>query len=152
MHRLISSPARWQRPVLLKGGKVAGILLESIGAHLVIGIGVNLVHAPGRDQVEERALSPMSLSRDLGVDVDAEVFLHVLAGEYAALEDQFVTYGFAPIRRAWLSHAARLGEVITARTMKSETTGTFEDVDENGNLILQTASGRVAITAADVFF
>lgn len=143
---------KWPNDVLLKGGKVAGILLETLGDHLVIGIGVNLAHAPGRDEVEARALPPMSLRRDLGVDVDAEVFLHVLAGKYAVLEDQFVTHGFAPIRRAWLAHAARLGEVITARTMKDETTGTFEDVDENGNLILQTAAGRVAITAADVFF
>ena len=48
--------------------------------------------------------------------------------------------------------AARLGEVITARTGKTETTGTFVDVDATGNLVLQTAKSRVAIPAADVFF
>lgn len=143
---------KWPNDVLLNGGKVAGILLESIGDHLVIGIGVNLAHAPGRDEVEARALTPVSLSGALDVDVAPEIFLDVLAAEYAAVEEQFTTQGFAPIRRAWLSHAARLGEVITARTMRDETTGTFEDVDENGNLILRTAAGRVAITAADVFF
>ncbi len=138
--------------VLLKGGKVAGILLESIGDHLVIGIGVNLAHAPDPAQVEQGALRPMSLARDLDMDVDPETFLNVLAAEFAVLEAQFTTHGFAPIRRAWLDHAAKLGEVITARTMKNETIGTFVDVDENGNLILLTAQGRVAITAADVFF
>lgn len=143
---------KWPNDVLLNGGKVAGILLESIGDHLVIGIGVNLAHAPGRDEVEARALKPVSLLGALDVDVAPEVFLDVLAAEYAEAEDQFTTQGFAPIRRAWLSHAARLGEVITARTMRDETTGTFEDVDENGNLILRTAAGRIAITAADVFF
>ena len=143
---------KWPNDVLLKGGKVAGILLETLGEHLVIGIGVNLVHAPGRDEVEAGALPPMSLKRDLGVDVDPEVFLHVLAEKYAALEDQFVTFGFGPIRTAWLAHAAKLGEVITARTMREEMTGTFEDVDENGNLVLQTGSGQQRITAAEVFF
>lgn len=143
---------KWPNDVLLKGGKVAGILLESIGDHLVIGIGVNLAFAPRADEVEARALRPMSIARDMGINVEPEVFLNVLAAEYAVLEDQFTTHGFAPIRRAWLAHAAKLGEVITARTMRDETTGTFEDVDENGNLILQTAQGRVAITAADVFF
>lgn len=143
---------KWPNDVLLNGGKVAGILLESTGEHLVIGIGVNLAHAPAPDQVEAGALRPMSLARDLKVDVDPEVFLDRLAVEYADLEDQFTTHGFAPIRRAWLDHAARLGEVITARTMRDETNGTFEDVDEVGNLILQTSKGRVAITAADVFF
>jgi len=143
---------KWPNDVLLKGGKVAGILLESIGDHLVIGIGVNLAHAPGADEVEARALTPMSLAETLDIDVAPEVFLDVLAVEYAALEAQFTAHGFAPIRRAWLSHAAKLGEVITARTMRDETVGTFEDVDEAGNLILQTANGRAAITAADVYF
>lgn len=143
---------KWPNDVLLKGGKVAGILLESIGEHLMIGIGVNLAYAPGADEVEARALQPMSLARDLDVEVPPEVFLDTLAAEYAVLEQQFTTLGFGPIRRAWLSHAARMGEVITARTMKDETIGTFEDVDENGNLILRTSAGRVAITAADVFF
>ncbi|MBM1309278.1 biotin--[acetyl-CoA-carboxylase] ligase [Sulfitobacter mediterraneus] len=143
---------KWPNDVLLKGGKVAGILLESIGDHLVIGIGVNLAHAPGADEVEARALTPMSLAETLDIDVAPEVFLDVLAAEYAALEIQFTAHGFAPIRRAWLSHAAKLGEVITARTMRDETIGTFEDVDEAGNLILQTANGRAAITAADVYF
>lgn len=143
---------KWPNDVLLKGGKVAGILLESIGDHLVIGIGVNLAHAPGADEVEARALTPMSLAETLDIDVAPEVFLDVLAAEYAALEAQFTAHGFAPIRRAWLSHAAKLGEVITARTMRDETVGTFEDVDEAGNLILQTANGRAAITAADVYF
>ncbi|MFT6674660.1 MAG: BirA family biotin operon repressor/biotin-[acetyl-CoA-carboxylase] ligase [Sulfitobacter sp.] len=143
---------KWPNDVLLQGGKVAGILLESIGDHLVIGIGVNLAHAPDASQVEARALTPVSVLGALGIDVAPEVFLDVLAAEYDALETQFTTNGFAPIRRAWLSHAARLGAVITARTMRDETIGTFEDVDETGNLILQTANGRVAITAADVYF
>jgi BirA family transcriptional regulator, biotin operon repressor / biotin---[acetyl-CoA-carboxylase] ligase len=143
---------KWPNDVLLKGGKVAGILLESIRDHLVIGIGVNLAHAPAADEVEARALTPMALAETLDIDVAPEVFLDVLAVEYAALEIQFTAHGFAPIRRAWLSHAAKLGEVITARTMRDETIGTFEDVDEAGNLILQTANGRAAITAADVYF
>lgn len=143
---------KWPNDVLMQGGKVAGILLESTGGHLIIGIGVNLAHAPGRDEVEARALTPVSLAGDLDVEVAPEVFLNVLAAEYATLETQFLTHGFAPIRRAWLSHAAKLGEVITARTMRDETIGTFEDVDESGNLILKTAQGLVAITAADVFF
>ncbi len=143
---------KWPNDVLLKGGKVGGILLESIGDHLVVGIGVNLAHAPAADEVEARALTPMALAETLDVDVTPEVFLDVLAAEYAALEAQFTAHGFAPIRRAWLSHAAKLGEVITARTMRDETIGTFEDVDEAGNLILQTANGRAAITAADVYF
>jgi len=143
---------KWPNDVLLNGGKVAGILLESIGDFLAIGIGVNLAHAPGADQVEAGALRPVSVVAETGKVVPPEVFLDALAAEYAQLETQFQTYGFAPIRTAWLSHAARLGEEIVARTMKDETRGAFEDVDAQGNLILRTPKGRVPITAADVFF
>jgi BirA family biotin operon repressor/biotin-[acetyl-CoA-carboxylase] ligase len=143
---------KWPNDVLLKGGKVAGILLETLGEHLIIGIGVNLRHAPTPDQVEQGAVTPVSVFSATGVTVDPEVFFDTLATAFARLEDQFTTYGFAPIRTAWLSHAARIGEVVTARTMRDETVGVFEDVDEAGNLILSTAKGRVAITAADVYF
>ncbi len=143
---------KWPNDVLLKGGKVAGILLETVKDHLVIGIGVNLRHAPTPDQVEPGAVTPVSVFSGTGVTVEPEVFLDALASSYARYEEQFITYGFAPIRTAWLSHAARIGEVVTARTMRDETVGVFEDVDETGNLILKTTKGRVAITAADVYF
>lgn len=143
---------KWPNDVLLNGGKVAGILLETVGAHLVIGIGVNLAHAPRADEVEARAVTPVSLSGALGKDVAPTVFLDALAAAYAERETQFTTYGFAPVRSAWLAHAARIGEVVTARTMRDETVGVFEDVDGDGCLVLGTAKGRVTITAADVYF
>lgn len=143
---------KWPNDVLLNGGKVAGILLETVGEALVIGIGVNLAHAPTAAQVEQRAVTPVSVLGETGVSVAPETFLDALAAAYARFEAQYTTYGFGPIRTAWLSHAARIGDVVTARTMRDETVGVFEDVDTSGNLILATAKGRVAITAADVYF
>lgn len=148
---------KWPNDVLLNGGKLAGILLESAGHsgvldHLAIGIGVNLAEAPSTAQVENNATRPVSLLSETGIAVTPEDFLTELAAAYARYETQFTTYGFAPIRTAWLDRAAKLGEVITARTATSETVGTFETVDASGNLVLRTAKGRVSIPAADVFF
>ncbi|WP_170374621.1 biotin--[acetyl-CoA-carboxylase] ligase [Ruegeria atlantica] len=148
---------KWPNDVLLNGGKLAGILLESTGkgggvSYLSIGIGVNLSEAPPAYAVEQSAVRPVSLLSETGAAVLPEDFLTELAAAYAQYETQFVTYGFEPIRTAWLSRAARLGEVITARTSTSETVGTFETVDSGGNLVLKTAKGRVSIPAADVYF
>nr|WP_217356031.1 biotin--[acetyl-CoA-carboxylase] ligase [Ruegeria arenilitoris] len=148
---------KWPNDVLLNGGKLAGILLESTGkgggvSYLSIGIGVNLSEAPPAYAVEQSAVRPVSLLSETGAAVLPEDFLTELAAAYAQYEIQFVTYGFEPIRTAWLSRAARLGEVITARTSTSETVGTFETVDSGGNLVLKTAKGRVSIPAADVYF
>lgn len=146
---------KWPNDVLLNGGKLAGILLESSGAggnvaQFSIGIGVNLRQVP--DVVDAGALRPVSLLSDTGVDIDPEGFLDLLAPAYAEWETRFLTYGFGPVREAWLARAARIGEVITARTSREEITGVFETVDEQGNLVLSTAKSRVAIAAADVFF
>ena len=148
---------KWPNDVLLNGGKLAGILLESAGmggalSHFAIGIGVNLRSVPASDEVEPGATRPVSLLSETGADVSPEEFLDLLATAYAQYETQFATYGFAPIRTAWLAKAAKLGEVITARTTRDEITGTFETVDEAGNLILVTPKTRQVIPAADVFF
>lgn len=148
---------KWPNDVLMNGGKVAGILLESGGygtgnAYLSIGIGVNLIDPPKVDQVEPGAVAPVSLAGETGVTVTQEEFLDLLAPAYAHYEAQFTTYGFAPIREAWLARAAKLGEVITARTMQNEYQGRFDTVDAEGNLVLSTAKTREVIPAAEIFF
>ncbi|WP_027258432.1 biotin--[acetyl-CoA-carboxylase] ligase [Leisingera aquimarina] len=148
---------KWPNDVLLKGGKLAGILLESAGNgqgvnHLLVGIGVNLVETPMKEWLEPGAVWPVSLLSETGVQVSPKEFLAALADAFARYELQFSTYGFEPIRTAWLERAAKLGEVITARTANSETEGTFETVDGSGNLVLNTAKGRVSIPAADIYF
>ncbi|GHF47272.1 biotin--[acetyl-CoA-carboxylase] ligase [Seohaeicola zhoushanensis] len=148
---------KWPNDVLLNGGKLAGILLESAGTgqnpgHLSIGIGVNLAEAPGASEVEAGAVRPVSLLSETGTSISPEDFLPHLAAAYATRDLQFTTYGFAPIRAAWLDRAARLGETITAKTGAQITTGRFETVDTQGNLVLVTPEGRKAIAAAEVYF
>ena len=144
---------KWPNDVLLRGGKLAGILLEAIApGYLGIGIGVNLARAPDAATLEPQALPPVSLKETFGLAIAPEEFLTPLAQAYARLETQFAAYGFAPIRSAWLAHAARLGETMTARLGTDHHEGTFADVDLQGQLVLETAKGRVAIAAADVYF
>lgn len=148
---------KWPNDVLLNGGKVAGILLESLGrgsevGHLAIGIGVNLAHAPAPETLEPGAMAPVSVAGETGLRVAPEDLLDLLAAAFARREAQFVTWGFAPIRTAWLASAARLGQPITARTLAETLTGTFEGLAEDGALLLMTPAGRRAIPAADVYF
>lgn len=148
---------KWPNDVLLNGGKLAGILLESQGLGgpspvLCIGIGVNLIAAPDAALVEPLATPPVSLLAETGLRQTPEAFLKALAPAYAAWEATFQTHGFAPLRQAWLDHAARKGEAITARTGTLTRHGVFDSIDEAGNLILRTATETLAIPAAEVFF
>ncbi len=148
---------KWPNDVLLNGGKVAGILLESLGtggtlSHLAIGVGVNLDQAPGTETLDPGALSPVSVLGETGIRVTQDEFLPVLAEAFARHQARFVTYGFAPIRTAWLARAARIGQTVRARTGTRTHEGVFETIDDSGAMILRTPEGRLAITAAEVFF
>lgn len=143
---------KWPNDVLLNGGKVAGILLEASGDILAIGIGVNLIAAPPASAVEPGAVTPVSLLQETGLRVAPEAFLNALAPAYAAREAAFRQGGFAALRPDWLAHAARLGEVIRARTGAEIREGVFDTVDAAGNLILRQKDATLAIPAAEVFF
>lgn len=143
---------KWPNDVLLQGGKLAGILLETSGVHLTIGIGVNLVAAPSVAEVEKHAVPPISLLGATGLRVTPEDLLTPLAARFAHHEAALVTYGFAPIRTAWLARAARLGQPIRARIGNTTEHGVFRDVDASGNLVLETTNGPRAIPAAEVHF
>lgn len=148
---------KWPNDVLCNGGKLAGILLESAGLGgpepvLCIGIGVNLIAAPDPGLVEAEAVPPVSLLQETGLRITPEAFLDLLAPAYSRWETTFTAEGFAPLRTAWLAHAARLGERVRARTGQDSREGVFETIDARGNLILRMAQGPVAIPAAEVFF
>lgn len=148
---------KWPNDVLLNGGKVAGILLESAGqgaavTALAVGIGVNLAAAPGPEAVEPSAVRPVSVLDETGHVITPDDFLNLLAPAFDRWQRQLATWGFAPIRTAWTARAARLGQTITARTGTTARTGRFDGIDDSGALILMTAAGREIIPAADVFF
>ena len=152
---------KWPNDVLLNGGKLAGILLESAGAgqgagqgvsHLVIGIGVNLITAPDPAQVEPGALHPVSLLGETGLRIAPGAFLDHLAPAYDRWEARFRAEGFAPLRAEWLARAARLGTAIRARTGTQTHEGIFETIDSSGALVLNQGGARRAIPAAEVFF
>lgn len=148
----LSLSLKWPNDVLLNGGKIAGILLESIEERLLIGVGVNLIDRPDMDALETDALRPVSLLGETGLRIAPEVFLDSLAAAYAKWEERFVQFGFDAIRDEWLKHAERLGQPIRARSGAETFHGIFENVDRQGRLVLKTDETRHFISAADVFF
>ncbi|MCB1361149.1 MAG: biotin--[acetyl-CoA-carboxylase] ligase [Rhodobacteraceae bacterium] len=142
---------KWPNDVLLNGGKLSGILLESPGAGgLSLGFGVNLRASPDPDP--GAAFPPVNLRTETGLTLAPEGLLNHLAVAFERWEQRLTTYGFGPVRTAFLAHATRLGEPIIARTVTDEVHGVFETIDDSGALILRLSQGRRAIPAADIFF
>lgn len=152
---------KWPNDVLLGGNKTCGILVESGarpagaqsgGLWLAVGIGVNLVHAPGDTERPAGALAHV-LRPDLAHPPTPEMALTVLAEAMTSWMARWDAYGFEPIRDAWVRRADGLGGPCTARLEAETLYGVAEGVAEDGALRLRLKDGGLRLlSAGDVFF
>jgi len=142
---------KWPNDLLLDGRKIAGILVEgaSTGERraVVTGIGVNCAHHP------DGTPYPVTDFASAGFSVTPATLFERLA---ARMMDRLAQWrrgeGFAETRKAWLGRAHALGEEIEVKTPDSSIKGSFEEIDEDGALVLMLPGGhRELIRAGDVF-
>ena len=144
---------KWPNDVLLDGAKLAGILLEGEALAdgrfaVVIGIGVNVAHAPTDLPYPATAL------RDFGSRVDAPMLFSALSDAWAGVERVWAGgKGFAVIRRLWLERAAGVGERVAISLGGEVVSGLFETIDETGRLVVQMDDGsRRTVASGEVHF
>ena len=143
---------KWPNDVLLRGRKIAGILLESelgVGAapeFVVVGVGINLVSSP-----RDAAFPATSIAdEDLGI-VSPGAALESFARHFQAWAEHWRKEGFGPVRAAWRSHAAALGESIRVHLEPATLHGRFLDIDQHGALLLESAGEIWHISAGEIF-
>lgn len=148
---------KWPNDVMLAGGKVTGILIESGrapagGAWLAVGIGVNLVSQP--TDVERPASAVAAhLRADQAAPPAPDEALSQLAQNFSRWFALWETQGFGPIRDAWLPGAPGIGEPCIARLDAETVAGVAEGLDADGVLLLRLPTGHLRrIAAGDVFF
>src|SRR5690606_21243831 len=140
---------KWPNDVLVRRRKISGILLESEGAGdwIVVGIGINVAHAPL--DVEYPATS---LAKE-GGQGDATSLLHPLSAAFEARLEEWRAGGFTVTRAAWREVATGMGQAVRVRLQDREIHGRFDDIDETGALLVTRADGGTErIAAGDVFF
>lgn len=139
---------KWPNDILAGGEKIAGILLESQGEALIVGIGMNIASHPPRDATRLPATSLAAL----GARLDRDDMVGLAVTQLAFWYDLWRAEGFAPVRAAWLERADGLGQAITVRLPDQTLEGRFDGLDVSGALILSLADGgRRLITAGDVY-
>jgi BirA family transcriptional regulator, biotin operon repressor / biotin---[acetyl-CoA-carboxylase] ligase len=143
---------KWPNDLLADGAKLAGILLETEATAqdqriIVVGIGVNVATAP-------RALPyPATSLADLGFALTAAEVFEALSASWVEFESIWDKgRGMRRIRELWLDAAIGLGEPIAVHFGAETVRGTFETIDESGQLVLRTPNGTRAIAAGEVHF
>jgi BirA family biotin operon repressor/biotin-[acetyl-CoA-carboxylase] ligase len=143
---------KWPNDVLVAGGKIAGILLETElkpdgrTDWLVAGIGVNLALAPTGTPYPATAIAAFR------PPPSPEAALPVLAAAMLRRIGQWHEAGFAAIRRDWLDRAHPVGTPLVLRRGGDAVDGSFIDLDADGALLLGTADGVMTVAAGDVYF
>lgn len=150
-HTRLPVTLKWPNDVLLDGKKCAGILIESGGTQnecLIIGMGVNLRHAPPAETTTYPAAAlwpdtPPDAARD-------SAFLQSLLTYFDRWHARYQSTGFKAIQGEWLRHAHNLNSTITVKTPATIHTGIFSGIDGRGNLRLTVGMDTLTIHTADV--
>lgn len=153
---------KWPNDILISGAKIAGILLETgsgpaqFNPFVIIGVGINLLSHPADTPYPATHLlahiDPASIAGAEPLFAGAQPVAASLAAHFSRWRETYLSSGFAPIKRAWLSRAAGLGTDIIVNLPAGHKTGRFEGLYDDGALCLMTDDGAERIHAGDVFF
>lgn len=134
---------KWPNDVLLDGGKLSGMLLESTtdlqtGTLVaVLGIGINIA-APPVDL--GRAIASLGGS---GITTDRMKLIRALS---TAILHWLTVWnsgsGFEGVRSAWLKRAGPIGEPMSINADRGAVSGQFAGIDRDGALLLTLDHGE----------
>ena len=131
---------KWPNDVMLRGKKLAGILLERSGDRVVVGFGVNLASAPAL---------PDRSSSSLGGAIGPQAFAPLLAANFARLLGLWRHNEPRLIAQAWLARAHPVGTRLTVHGGTGATvSGSFEGLEHDGALRLRLDDGSFEVVRA----
>ncbi len=138
---------KWPNDVLVGEGKLCGILCEAVAdanpPRAVLGFGINTALT-----AEQRPVPTATSLLLEGASPDPAPVLAAVLGELAAVLAEWEA-GTDP-RPAYRELCGTLGREVTVHLPAADVRGTALDVDADGGLVVDTASGPRTFVAGDV--
>jgi BirA family biotin operon repressor/biotin-[acetyl-CoA-carboxylase] ligase len=145
---------KWPNDVLIGREKLAGILIELQGdmegpSYAVIGVGINLrLPANIKQRIDQPAIDLASITQE---PINPNLLLGELLKQLINVLSTFEQLGFASMREEWTQHHAYHQQAVKILHPDGrETAGTVIDVAEDGNLLVNTASGEQRFSSGEV--
>jgi len=138
---------KWPNDVLISGRKVCGVLLESEFSfeklnYLIIGIGIN-VNQDVNDFEKNLKNVAASLKMVVRRAVDRLELLTRVLQQLEIVYQQFLHSQFDSICSEWKKRVCfKENAVVSIRTNEEIITGTFENIDTYGRLVLRLGNGE----------
>lgn len=141
---------KWPNDLMIDDLKAGGILIERAGTatpwQVVIGIGINLLPATLADR-------PAGDIGMLGAGIERDALAEHILAAMGHRRTNLARDGRPGLIRDWLAQAWRLGGSVSCHAGDRLVQGRFQGLDEDGNLLLLTASGATrVINAGEVMF
>jgi len=147
----LKTDLKWPNDVLIANKKVAGILLGSVSSgsridRLVIGIGLNVnqISFQGKFNYE-----PTSIKKELRQNIEREKLLAEILNSFEDLMEKSLTNPKF-ILDEWRAKCGSIGSRIRISENEKTRQGIFEDINDEGFLILKSGDNLETIHFGDV--
>lgn len=138
---------KWPNDVLVRGRKIAGILVEAATSWAVVGIGINVNQ---REFPPEIAGTATSLFLETGQQHDVGKLVEQVADALLVEYEVYLAEGFKEILTGWRKYMWGLDMQATVQTGEETVRGTITGADDRGALVLVNDQGaKHVIHAAD---
>ena len=141
---------KWPNDIFLEGKKICGILIESVFIenkfYLIIGFGIN-VRRPNNHHEES-----YSYLQEIREEVSVDECFDKLIRNFNKIINKW-DYGksFTQFKDYWLMLTRDHGRVIKAKKNNVFIEGVFENIDDQGNLILRVGNKKEIINTGEIF-
>jgi BirA family biotin operon repressor/biotin-[acetyl-CoA-carboxylase] ligase len=147
---------KWPNDAYLDGRKLGGILAEAevaggAVAHVVLGVGINLLRPPGGyDPGLEN--EPAALSDALGsyALLDQAVVLARILGGIEGAYDLVIADELERVRRRWVELSDTIGRPVRAELDGGLVEGTAVDLAPDGGLVIEAGGQRLTVRSGEV--
>jgi len=144
----VPASLKWPNDVLVGERKLAGILAEAHGDAVVVGVGLNVTLS--QDELPVPTATSLFIEDAKSAD-RAELLAAILTGLARRYQDWRAGPDDAGLRQDYLRWCATIGrEVRVELPGGAVLTGTAEDVDDAGRLVVRAPGNLVAVGAGDV--
>ncbi|WP_020374361.1 biotin--[acetyl-CoA-carboxylase] ligase [Sulfobacillus thermosulfidooxidans] len=144
----LTAGIKWPNDGIIQGKKYAGILVEAGTSPIswaIVGIGINVT-----GQVPGEIAHAITLEQAGAKKLTLELLWQALAHDLEARYESWLVEGNAGIIEAWRAYSVTLGQIVLAQGPFGQFTGTAEDVDEEGRLLIRHGSSLIPVSSGEV--
>ena len=148
----IDAMIKWPNDVVIDGKKICGILTEMSAEierinYVICGIGINVNTPSFPEELQDKATS---LFVETAKKHEREKIAADVLNEFEKLYNVFTEKGFSFLADEYRKMCVTLNKDVRVIYRNNELTGKAVDIDDSGNLIVETENGQITVHSGEV--